>query len=99
MLHQSFRYCLGRQSYAVGKCVDWIVENWDLIPNRDKELITREVDEAFAAYDRGQTHILGMEMDKKQWQRIRALPYHATPTKDIEFDRLFQEGIYTRDIY
>jgi len=70
MIYQSFRYCLGRKTYAVSKWVDWAIENWDDIPEHTQGLIKREVQEAFEQYKRGQYLILGLEMDKQQWKRI-----------------------------
>ena len=32
MIVYSFRYCLGRMTYAVSDFVEWAIENWDNIP-------------------------------------------------------------------
>lgn len=70
MIYQSFRYCLGRKTYAVGNFVDWAIKNWDIIPELTQQLIIREIKEAFGQYERGQYHILGMDMDRQKWQQL-----------------------------
>lgn len=83
MIHQSFRYILGRMTYAVSTWVDWAVENWDQIPDHEKGIIIRELDEEFIKDDavrkREKTGIfyrpLGMDTDREQWERVRKLYY------------------------
>lgn len=78
MIHQSFRYVLGRMSYAVSEWVDWCVRAWPDIPESERAIIRRELDEAFmrAEYcDQIGAHFspLGSECDREQWERVRAL--------------------------
>lgn len=73
MIHQSFRYCLGRCSYAVGQFCDWAVENWDNIPDMDRQLIIQELEDAFELDEETPHSLLGMNCDKQEWSRIRAL--------------------------
>lgn len=60
----AFRYCLGRKTYIVSHCVDYLRKHWDQIPINTKALICKEIEKAF------ETKSYGMEMDKKEWQRI-----------------------------
>ena len=77
MLIAAVRYCLGRQSYIVGDCADWIVTNWATWPDSAKEIIRRDIDEAFerdlSARVNGWGRTLGMDMDRAEWERVRAL--------------------------
>jgi len=70
MIHQSFRYVLGRASYAVSDWVDWAVAYWDEIPGEEKRIIVRELEEAF---DHRDPDHMGMECDRREWVRIRVL--------------------------
>ena len=72
------RYCLGRQSYIVGDCVDWLIRWWPHLAEGCRKVIARDVNEAFAKDDEarecGDTYRpLGMDMDRQQWERARAL--------------------------
>lgn len=51
MATSAFRYCLGRQTYIVGACVDWLISNWEKFPQNVKTLIQREVEEEFVRDD------------------------------------------------
>jgi hypothetical protein len=78
MIHQSFRYCLGRMTYAVKEWCDWAVANWDKIPTAQKGIIKRELEEAFeqdARMSHGNSPYsrLGHDVDKEQWKRVRGL--------------------------
>lgn len=78
MIHQSFRYVLGRRSHAVSTWVDWAVENWDIIPDREKGCIIRELEEEFDKDDKARRegdnyNPLGPDMHREEWQRIRNL--------------------------
>lgn len=79
-IHQATRYVLGRSSYAVSEHCDWLIANWDNIPLDEKALIVSDVEQAFR-HERGLRSSrpdagyspLGMEMDKRDWERVRAL--------------------------
>jgi len=64
MVIYAFRYALGRASYAVGECVDYLILNWKYLEPSTREVIRRDIMEAFAE-DR-----YGMEMDRRQWERV-----------------------------
>ena len=61
------RYCLGRASYIVGDCCDWLVDTWPLLRPSAQTVIRRDVEEAF------QHDALGMDIDRQQWERVRRL--------------------------
>jgi hypothetical protein len=72
------RYCLGRRSYIVGDCVDWLHHQWPHMQTSIQALIARDVDAEFARDDiaRAEGHAynpLGMDMDRRQWERARLL--------------------------
>lgn len=78
MIHQSFRYVLGRRTYAVSQWVDWACANWDTIPDSEKRIIVNELEEAFerddecrAKWDSQYTLPLGDDCDREQWERVR----------------------------
>ena len=79
MIHQSFRYVLGRMSYAVSEWVDWCVQAWPEIPVSERAIIQRELEAAFEHDDmlgktaRAHFSPLGSDCDRAQWERVRAL--------------------------
>jgi len=64
MIFYAFRYCLGRMTYAVGTCVDYILNHWDELSVKTKTRIVQEIETAL------RDHTAGMDMDRDQWQRI-----------------------------
>jgi hypothetical protein len=79
MIHQSFRYVLGRMTLAVCVWCNWAVANWDKIPNSEKAIIERELDEVFDMDDNARRTCrsdflpLGHDCDRQQWERVRAM--------------------------
>ena len=49
MVIVAFRYCCGRQTYIVGACADWLVENWAKFPQNVRDVIQRDLE----AYNSG----------------------------------------------
>lgn len=68
----AFRYALGRKSYIVSTVVDDIVENWSLIPNKDKDLIIKEIKESI------DKDCAGMQCDIEQWKRVLELEHDSS---------------------
>jgi hypothetical protein len=72
------RYCLGRMTYIVSDCADWLIGSWpDLKPSAQK-IIQRDVEETFQRDDEyratgGEHRPLGMDCDRDQWERVRRL--------------------------
>ena len=78
MATAAVRYCLGRQSYIVGDCVDWLIGCWPSLSEGCRKVIARDISEAFAKDDEarecGDTYRpLGMDIDRQQWERAVAL--------------------------
>ncbi len=74
----AFRYCLGRMTYAVSDCTEWLVSQWQSLDEHAKAIIRRDLEEAIKADDEdrkeGQTaKRLGMDMDRREWERVRKL--------------------------
>lgn len=70
------RYCLGRSSYIVSDCCDWLIDQWPLISSSAQTTITRDIEEAFARDDEGSAvgrdyKTLGMDMDRRSWNTVR----------------------------
>jgi hypothetical protein len=74
----SFRYYVGRMSYAVSDFCSLLIANWETLPERTRNLIKRDLEEAFKRDDEaredGREYLpLGHDCDRAQWMRVRAL--------------------------
>ena len=74
----AFRYCLGRSSYIVGDCADWLGHKWPTLPPNVRTVIERDLREAIQRDDqsrqeRDQHHPLGMDMDRRTWLGVMAM--------------------------
>ena len=63
----AYRYACGRSTYIVSTMVDTIINEWPNLPHNMKKQINKEIQQAI---DHGSA---GMEMDKRQWQKILEL--------------------------
>lgn len=70
-------YYLGRMTYAVAEFCDMVVDNWDLLNQRTKDLIRVRVEEKYERIgaDEGGRIVgpLGMKCDVEAWNRVRKL--------------------------
>lgn len=78
MVIAAFRYCLGRRTYIVSDCCDWLVTNWENFQKFTKDVIRGDLEWAFDEDDRDRAEKrkhkkLGMDIDRQQWERVRAL--------------------------
>jgi len=64
ILHCAFRYALGRMTYIVGFVADAVIHAWPSLSPQMQAMIVREIEQEFS---RGGG---GMDMDKRQWQRV-----------------------------
>lgn len=64
MVTAAHRYSLGRRTYAVSLCVDWLMKYWDEIDHNSKRLIVSETREAI---DRG---CAGDSCDIECWEGL-----------------------------
>ena len=78
MVVAAVRYCIGRMTYIVGDCADWIIANWNEWPQNTQESIKRDLEEAFARDDEDRESgrdckSLGHDCDRAEWSRVRKL--------------------------
>lgn len=78
MVLAAVRYCLGRMSYIVGDCCEWLPQVWPRLTPNMKTVIARDIEAEFARDDearaRGDKYKpLGMDMDREQWESVRVL--------------------------
>lgn len=72
------RHCLGKSSYEVDECADWMVEYWSQWNEGLRALVRSEINEWLAGDDRDREHgheppLLGTDRDRAAWERVRAL--------------------------
>lgn len=70
------RYCLGRMSYIVGDCCEWLPQVWDTLEPNARTVILRDIDEAIKRDDEDREagreyRRLGMDMDRAEWIKLR----------------------------
>lgn len=78
MAVSAVRYCLGRRTYIVSDCQEWLCDIWDELPEKAQTIIQRDVEEAFKRDDEdranGKEHrALGDACDMLCWEKVRAL--------------------------
>lgn len=85
MIIGATRYAMGRMTYIVQDTCDWLVLNWERLPNTVTSIISRDLEEAFEQDDRARekdtellseavcSRPLGWNCDRAQWERVRAL--------------------------
>lgn len=64
----SFRYSLGRMTYIVSDCVEWLTRYWNLLPSGWKRQIHDDIRKAI---EQGRA---GHDCDLAQWRRVLSLP-------------------------
>jgi len=62
LLKCTVKYCLGRQSYAVGWIHDLLIRHWDDIPKNDRKSILKDIEK----YQNGYI----TSFNKNLWQEI-----------------------------
>ena len=62
MVMAAHRYCLGRQSYIVGACIEWLRAWWPSFEKNTQNVIVRDTVEALME------KIAGSEYDEKEWK-------------------------------
>ena len=72
----SFRYMLGRQSYAVSDFAERLALSWDSLEKRVQRLIIKELNEAFEKDDEDRAlkmdyKTLGGDCDRESWLKVK----------------------------
>lgn len=72
----SFRYMIGRQTYAVSDFAERLALSWDLLEKRVQGLIMKELNEAFEKDDENRAlkmdyKTLGGDCDRASWQKVK----------------------------
>lgn len=78
MVIAAHRYCLGRRTYIVGDCCDWLIDIWPSLSVKTKEIIQRDTEEEFIRDDNARANgdnykPLGDDCDRADWERVRNL--------------------------
>jgi hypothetical protein len=68
MVFYAFRYCLGRQTYAVNDCVNYLVAHWQHIDHIHRIQVQNEIRKHFKRVNRPV---------EDEWQRVLSLPLRA----------------------
>jgi hypothetical protein len=93
----TFRYCLGRQTYIVQECADWLLLHWSVIEQPVRSLIQRELERAFEQDDKARAGDAqgykppGWDCDREQWARVRSLWANASLTALDTAQRTYNE--------
>ena len=71
----AFRYCLGRTSYIVGDCAEWLIEQWPSLPPNVRGVIERDLRDAIKRDDEARAtgeeyRPLGWDCDRVSWLRV-----------------------------
>jgi hypothetical protein len=75
------RYCLGRRTYIVGECVQWLEQQWPNLSEGAQRNIRSDIESEFVRDDRVRTcggdhqafKPLGDECDRAEWEKARRL--------------------------
>lgn len=86
-IHQATRYVMGRKTGAVHFHCRWLLANWGRIPEAERNIIRRDLEEAFGRDDRARQmgtsdwFWLGDDCDRQDWEQVRAL--YSTPPAPV----------------
>lgn len=67
LLLESFRYCLGRRTYAVSDCVELLTEHWKLLPEGYQKQMHGDISHAI------EHKMAGDDCDIVEWKKILEL--------------------------
>ena len=88
------RYCIGRRSYQVGVTTEWLVANWDKLPHHARSVIQLDLEGEFRRDDQARAEgweykPLGMDMDRRCWERVRRSYLDAPRVGEVEGEVAF----------
>ena len=70
ILHSAFRYALGRRTAIVSMTCDEIARHIPQLSEEVREMLIRELCEAFDAHKRGVPYALGDDCDIENWSAL-----------------------------
>jgi len=73
MVISAHRYCLGRETYVVGACIDWLTAIWPVLESNTQSVILRDTIEALMDGNAGFPSIdvpAWKRFCEEQWTRI-----------------------------
>ena len=78
LIIDAVRYAVGRTSYQVGETAQWVIANWESLPEHAKTIIKQDLETEFERDDRlraeGTRYLpLGHDCDRREWEKVRAL--------------------------
>lgn len=85
----AFRYCLGRQSYIVGSCLDWLPTVWPDLTQNTRLVVVRDIVEALQDGAAGSPTI-----DAPGWKRFAEW---AWPTLGVDGQRWVRDAVRHRE--
>lgn len=65
MVTAAHRYCLGRETYIVGSCIEWLTEIWWIIDKNTQNVIMRDTIAALMDGEAGSPYI-----DEPAWRKF-----------------------------
>lgn len=68
----SFRYSLGRMTYIVSDCVEWLRRYWHLLPENWQQQIHEDIKKAI------EQGMAGHQCDIESWKKVLELKIGAT---------------------
>lgn len=87
MVMAAHRYCLGRQSYIVGACIDWILRHRSRLERNTLRIIVRDTVEALVSGRAGSELI-----DAPGWKRLAQLLFDEMNDEDQSWVKRFGYG-------
>lgn len=76
MVMAAHRYSLGRRSYIVGSCIEWLKEWWPNFESNTRKIIFRDTIEAL------QDNLAGEAMDKENWKSFAEWTWEKLDAKE-----------------
>jgi hypothetical protein len=72
MVTAAFRYCLGRQTYIVRDCVDWLLTILPRLEHGTRSILRRDLEAAYRDAAEGRPALGDERIDRPEWERLRA---------------------------
>lgn len=79
MVMAAHRYCLGRQTYIVGACTEWLRANWDVFEPNTKRVMLRDTIEAL------QDGTAGGACDATNWTNFAEWAFEKLSPEDKDW--------------